>query len=301
MPTVYRSTDADAPVLTGLVGSLITVLDACLVNGYTDRPAAGWTKAFSGTNKAAYRNDHTAGASGAYFLVEDDAPGSTSGGDSRLRAYGTMSAIDAGTDDTDPEWFRKGAASGDARPWVLAADGMTFWLYSWDNGDSTGGDRDANMCGAGDYICIDAENAFRYFVIGNESSGDTPNRFYARRSSLIAQTVNPDGVSGKTRVSTVPPPNSFTASQGNGGSSSPDSSFTSAVHFDEFIIHSGQQLLGRLRGVKRPINNMLGIAGIERGQEVASTGLIWTMVNASGAASGSANLGAMMIDTAGPW
>lgn len=33
-PTLYRSTDVGAPILTGSVGSLIALLDACLVNGY---------------------------------------------------------------------------------------------------------------------------------------------------------------------------------------------------------------------------------------------------------------------------
>ena len=53
--TVYRFDDAGAPTLSAAAGALISVLDACLVNGYGAKPAAGWTKAFSGTNQAAYR------------------------------------------------------------------------------------------------------------------------------------------------------------------------------------------------------------------------------------------------------
>lgn len=40
-PTIYRSTDANAPVLFGGGGSLITLLDACLVNGYGSAFATG--------------------------------------------------------------------------------------------------------------------------------------------------------------------------------------------------------------------------------------------------------------------
>ncbi|WP_297486902.1 MULTISPECIES: hypothetical protein [Pseudomonadota] len=32
--TIYSSKDASAPALTGIAGSLVAVLDACLVNGY---------------------------------------------------------------------------------------------------------------------------------------------------------------------------------------------------------------------------------------------------------------------------
>lgn len=53
--TVYRFDDAGAPTLSAAAGALISVLDACLVNGYGAKPAAGWTKAFSDTNQAAYR------------------------------------------------------------------------------------------------------------------------------------------------------------------------------------------------------------------------------------------------------
>ena len=47
--TVYRSTDASAPVLTGVAGAMKAVLDACLVNGYGAKAAAGWSAPFSAT------------------------------------------------------------------------------------------------------------------------------------------------------------------------------------------------------------------------------------------------------------
>lgn len=58
-PTVnfYSSTDANAPVLNGEPGSLITVLNACLVNGYGSKPGAGWTLLGQGT---ASSNPYTA-------------------------------------------------------------------------------------------------------------------------------------------------------------------------------------------------------------------------------------------------
>ena len=44
--TVYRSTDAGAPLLTNSNGSLIAVLKACLVDGYGSKASAGWTAPF---------------------------------------------------------------------------------------------------------------------------------------------------------------------------------------------------------------------------------------------------------------
>lgn len=41
---VYRSDDASAPVLTGMAGTLINVLDACLVNGYGTRTVTSMTR-----------------------------------------------------------------------------------------------------------------------------------------------------------------------------------------------------------------------------------------------------------------
>ena len=68
--TIYRSADANAPVLNGLAGSLITVLDAILVNGYGTQPSASWTKSFSsGSYYAAYKQG--SGSNGCYMWVQD--------------------------------------------------------------------------------------------------------------------------------------------------------------------------------------------------------------------------------------
>ena len=307
MPTVYRSTDTDAPVLTGLVGSLIAVLDACLVNGYGDKSAAGWTKAFSGTNQAAYRNDHTAGASGAYFLIEDDAPGGTSGDRSRLSAYGAMSAVDDGTFATGYQWFRKGPASGDARPWVLVADGLTFWFYCWVNGDPDRGGTftNARMCGAGDYDCADPDNAFRYFVLGSETGATNGNNTFAYfLTGDVAQALHPDGLTGQVRFAMqVPPSTSSNNSFGNIGNSAPISSFTSNVHFYNPALRVGDQYVGFFRGIRRPFNRMWELPESIPGELFAGTSLIFSPVNVSGTPSftDDRNPGALMIDTEGPW
>lgn len=48
--TLYSSTDSGAPVLSGTPGSLISVLNACLVSGYGSKSGAGWSLLGQGTS-----------------------------------------------------------------------------------------------------------------------------------------------------------------------------------------------------------------------------------------------------------
>ena len=112
---IYRSTDASAPTLEGVNGSLVALLDACLVNGYGSQSAAGWTIAYTTTNKRVYRNSTTDGT-GFYLNVDDS--GSGSGGaqeaaydglpssDRHRRGHGTVSDLRA----VEP-WHRRGCLS----------------------------------------------------------------------------------------------------------------------------------------------------------------------------------------------
>lgn len=135
--TVYRSTDASAPTLAGTVGSLITVLDAILVNGYGAKAAAGWSKAHSGTNKAVYRNG--AGASARMYLQVLDNLAAPM--DAMVRGYETINDVDANVA-TGPfpttgqvaagaglYWNKTNANSAATRPWIAIADDKTLiWL-----------------------------------------------------------------------------------------------------------------------------------------------------------------------------
>jgi hypothetical protein len=49
---MYKSDDYGAPVLNGLTGSLLSVLNACLVTGYGNKRPAGWLKPFSDTSSS---------------------------------------------------------------------------------------------------------------------------------------------------------------------------------------------------------------------------------------------------------
>ena len=131
----YRSTDSGAPTLNGTSGSLIALLDACLVNGYGSKSAAGWTKEYAATNKAVYRPSH---GNRYYLRVLDDGSDGTNGARvARLRGYESMSGVDTGTGEfpTDAQVSgglyigKSSTADSTARTWVLLADGKRFVLF----------------------------------------------------------------------------------------------------------------------------------------------------------------------------
>lgn len=146
--SVYYSTDASAPTLSGTAGSLISVLDACLVNGYGAKSAAGWTKPYSGTNLAAYRMVTGTGGTGFYLRIDDT--GTTT---ARAIGYETMSGINSGTGAFPSEIQQSGgnyilkstAASSAARPWMLVAEGRSFYLFAF-CGQTTFGNTSNDDC-----------------------------------------------------------------------------------------------------------------------------------------------------------
>ena len=129
--TVYRWDDPGAPVLSNpSAGSLIGVLDACLVDGYTGKTGAGWTKAFSGTKLAAYRQ----GAGSMCYLRVDDGTGSFK---VKMRGYESMTDVNTGTGEfptttqlANGVYAAIGiAATAANKPWIVVADNKRFYLW----------------------------------------------------------------------------------------------------------------------------------------------------------------------------
>lgn len=135
--TVYASTDGSAPVCDGQVGSLVNLLDKILVAGYGAKAAAGWTKPYTGTNKAAFLN---AGSSQQYLRVQDDGPGAGGALEARVTGYEAMTTVDAGTGPFPTAAQGVGgvamlvcrksvAASAVTRAWIAFADSRTLYLF----------------------------------------------------------------------------------------------------------------------------------------------------------------------------
>ncbi|KAB2925881.1 MAG: hypothetical protein F9K25_16480 [Candidatus Contendobacter sp.] len=205
----YTSTQTGAPTLNGTAGSLVTLLDACLKDGFnsqsissatqtggtatvtfsgahgyavndviaisganeaawndefrvltvadsthltfaidsgTTSPATGtlsamiaplgWTKPFSGTNKAAYLPQAQYVQSYLRVLDDSSTPTSANGRWAKLRGYETMSDVDTGTgpfpDTTQAAnaltCWKSSTSDSTARPWWLVGDGGIFYL-----------------------------------------------------------------------------------------------------------------------------------------------------------------------------
>lgn len=132
--TRYASTDGSAPTITGQAGSLVAALDAILVTGYGAKPAAGWTKTFTGTNGAVFR---PGAGTQYYFNVNDNGPGAGSFREARILGYETMSAFATGTNlfptaaqAANGIFARKSATlDASARAWKAFADARTIYLF----------------------------------------------------------------------------------------------------------------------------------------------------------------------------
>jgi hypothetical protein len=171
---VYSHTDAGAPLLSGTVGSLIGVLDACLVNGYGSKAAAGWTKPFSGTNKAAYLPGGIL-PSKVYLRVDD--AGALTAEDSRMRGYSILVDVDTGSEEfptvaqrANGLFFKKSStADAVARPWIVVADERTFYIVSGYSSSVIGVAKlsaQSGFFGFGDFDCIDPDEPGNQFISG---------------------------------------------------------------------------------------------------------------------------------------
>lgn len=195
--TVYRSTDASAPSLTGTAGSMITVLTACLVSGYGTQLSSGWTVPYTGASLASYR----AATGNRRWLHVNDA----SATDTRMIGYEDMTAVTTGTGMfpttaqlSGGTFVNKGIAGAVARPWIIVATGSCFYLFL-----------DGTLAAGTDLTATVAGQSFMFFgdFISNRP-GDQYN----------TALISPRLVAGAGATSTFPMlcnPSAYTANGGH--------------------------------------------------------------------------------------
>lgn len=140
----YSASDAGAPVLAGTVGSLLAVLNGCLVTGYGTRVAAGWTKPIADSGNCGHFLQG-AGSSGHYLYINDNGPNVTSTyKEAWITGWKAMSAITAPVGVGNGQFPNPGqmlttghlvllksdAASSSSRDWFMYADASTFYLFT---------------------------------------------------------------------------------------------------------------------------------------------------------------------------
>lgn len=221
-PTLYRSTDASAPTLSGTSGDLIAVLDACLVNGYGAQSAAGWAKSFSGTNKAAYR---PAAGTQFYCRVVDDGSDATQGARvATIEGYESMSDVDTGTA-AFGSYFAAKSASADAttRPWFVLADTKRFVFgAAYNNGTNP---ESYNHIIFGDLIGHAAADVYPCLIFGSSTSTNAINASvgaatgrgviaYTGTSTGITLAREVGGTGGAVAANVILPGGTFSGSTG---------------------------------------------------------------------------------------
>ena len=132
-----------------------------------------WEKAFSGTDKAAYRSTHP-DATGLYFRIIDDQ--ATTGG-IRIRGFESMTDVDTGArpfptegqvSDASYCWRKSNTTSGASlpRPWTLVADESFVWFFIDFHPTTT---NPATMYHFGD-VAGRLDDAFRFVITGHTTS-----------------------------------------------------------------------------------------------------------------------------------
>lgn len=132
-PKIYRYDDTNAPVVNGQRGSSISLLKACLVDGYGDKPAAGWTMPYTdAAGKAVFRGNPYAGT--GFYLQVDNTGSNTYA--SVLNAYENMTDVNTGakpfiSGSHSDGIFASSSNNTTPRPWILFADDRFFILVIW--------------------------------------------------------------------------------------------------------------------------------------------------------------------------
>lgn len=141
--TIYASTDSGAPNLTGITGSLLTVLDACLVNGYGAKSAAGWSKPLANTASYGMYKQGSGSVSCSLF-VYDAGSGSAGGAEAQLTGWDSITGIDNGAVTGSNQFptlaqlaigvgavaVRKSSVpTSTARTWIIYADSRTMYGF----------------------------------------------------------------------------------------------------------------------------------------------------------------------------
>lgn len=179
--TVYRHTDSGAPVLNATAGSLVALLDAVLVNGYGAKSPLGWTKPFTGTNGASFKQP--AGTTNGFYLnVDDNNPNTDAFKTARMTGYESMSAFNTGTAPfpavaqlaTAVQWPKQNEAST-ATPVNWTIVGTNKFFFFWVRILSThvaapGGDM-GRLVGFGDILSYKVPDAYATLITGYSGSG----------------------------------------------------------------------------------------------------------------------------------
>ena len=203
IPIVYKSTDANAPVLSGTRGALINVLTKCLVEGYGEKLPAGWAREYANAELtiAAFRNNPTTG-NGVFLRIDEATPGSSSG--FYMQGYEVMTDETNGVGKfydapTSMLVGKSNAADASSRAWVLIASDKTLYLFIFNAAADFTGYPNGEVIAFGDFVKLTNEG-FNSLIGRGYGNWDStagmlqPLNIAAAGSGLIRSSRNVAGV-----------------------------------------------------------------------------------------------------------
>lgn len=141
------------------------------------RAPLGFSKVFSGTNKAAYRADDV--SSTRLYLRVDDATDAQWG---YLRGYESMSDVDTGTglfpSSGEVYAYKSSVASATARAWTLIGDSQSFYLFEQSDGTNW-----PSSVFFGDLVNYKSGDAYHCGLIGHYAKSASSNNADALRTA----------------------------------------------------------------------------------------------------------------------
>lgn len=136
-PKVYKSTDANAPVLNVLSGSAVDLIRAICVTGYGDKPPLGWVEVFSKPGVIVIRQAESAVGNRLFYRIDDTVSATWAGRRKfAIDMYESMSDVDTGIGRTGRLYVYKTSVDNtSAREWIIIGDSAGFYMQTKSNPD----------------------------------------------------------------------------------------------------------------------------------------------------------------------
>jgi hypothetical protein len=135
------------------------------------KSAAGWTKPYTGTNKAAYQTGAANNPTQVLLRVEDNGPSNGTTRDARVTGYESMTDVDAGSGSFGGSFWRKSVTTdATARPWTAIADDRSLYLSI---AGGSGSQQVVTVYFFGRFTSVKTGDAFPYVCTGNTASPAT--------------------------------------------------------------------------------------------------------------------------------
>lgn len=243
-PIIYNSLDANAPRLTIEPGTLKTILKACLVTGYGNKPAAGWEMAWedADANKVAFRSKNPTSIKSVLLIDDGQADHAA------VTAYKDWdSAKNTGVDKFANGYFVKRWDGGFTPNWVVVATDKFFYLFVQTESSSK---TMRVMSGFGDAISLRTDRAYGALLASSDTS-------YTRDS------VGHQSVQTNNGVAEFPqslfPKNSTSTRWGDRGKDDNNADWSNTAILSQFALYIDVDKSGKAGTKRQPILQLPGM------------------------------------------